>query len=96
MSTFAKLFAVKGEEQVCIFTDRDEEAKPCLRVVTDIDGMTVAVTSSFDDTDDGWTGRDSAFTNFDAPQAIAFREQIETMVAQSEIAEIGIDGDTPA
>ena len=77
-------------------TDRDEETKPCLRIITDIDGMTVAVTSNFHDTDEGWDGRDAAFEKYDTPQAVDFLDQINKLIADGLKVGLEISEKVPA
>jgi hypothetical protein len=82
MSYFAKIHMVKGQKQVVMYKDRDDEGKPCVRMVTDVDGAVISMANGYTDDDDGWDRRDSAFDKqYGEDAALIFRNLAEDMIS---------------
>lgn len=83
MKDFAKLFTTVDGGQVLVYMDSNDDGKPTLYQMTDVDGITAKIGKSYRDTEDGEEQLDEAFCWFGVLDAEAFRDGIKAMLIEN-------------
>jgi hypothetical protein len=77
---FAKLFDIDGH-QVLAYIGRNDDGNPCMDILSDVDddGVTVKVSPSWYDDDDGWDAAAKSLADMDEAAARRWRDAILTI-----------------